>query len=633
MTGDVEHTQPAEAWTVPGVSWDAPPPAAVDSWVMPARAPKPPPIPIALPVPLPLVDDLRQGSRATFTGSTKIGHLVGKIRSELAELAELSTASAGSDRLSAQSDELVLQALVEVEAASRQLGAVQIALASVIDDRSPYEAGADGLSSRYGHRRSADLIEALARISDSEAKQRVRVASAIRSHVSITGQILPAEYPAVATALNTGQISPESGDRIITGLNAARKNHHISDPASEEIWEDSFRAAETHLAEAAATMSPDMTQIQIRQWRDALDPDGVEPREEEIHSHRGLRFGRERNGITRVTIDATAEEAALLRGLMAESDAAARPRFFCEDDALQLTQNGIVLTTPEETARLLNGGDITLDDPRLSTTDGTPVSLAVDQFDGSDDAEGEGADGGDPAVGSADHSVGGPRFRGTATRTESVDPSAVGIVTAARDLRTREQRHSDTFFGYLRAGLRATADETGDTRSLVQVTAVVNAKDLETGVGVGWIDGIDEPVSLSTIERFACTDGVRTAILGEHGEILSLGHSARLFTKAIKLGVTVRDGGTCIFTDCFKPARQTEVHHVIPWSRGGKTDINNAVLLCAEHHRQIHTSAFTIKMVNGRPFLLAPRWLDPAQTKQALGKVRRTTPNTNRMRP
>jgi hypothetical protein len=71
---------------------------------------------------------------------------------------------------------------------------------------------------------------------------------------------------------------------------------------------------------------------------------------------------------------------------------------------------------------------------------------------------------------------------------------------------------------------------------------------------------------------------------------------------------------------------------VIPWSKGGKTDINNAVLLCPEHHRQIHTSAFTMSMVNGKPYLLAPRWLDAAQVRKALGKARHTTRLSNRMR-
>ncbi|PRY68797.1 HNH endonuclease, partial [Glaciihabitans tibetensis] len=136
---------------------------------------------------------------------------------------------------------------------------------------------------------------------------------------------------------------------------------------------------------------------------------------------------------------------------------------------------------------------------------------------------------------------------------------------------------------------------------------------------------------LSTIEELACTDGIRPVLLGRSGEVLYLGPKPRLFSKSQRKSMSVRGGGFCDWTGCTTPSRQCDAHHVIPWSRGGKTDINNGVLLCPEHHRQIHRSAFTIKMVNGKPFLLAPRWLDPTQTMRALGKARYTTRNTNHM--
>jgi hypothetical protein len=504
--------------------------------------------------------------------------LLDELTEKIAHASELATAVTGPESLAHQSDETVLAVLMQTEALSRYVGAVQASVASVIDDRSPYEAGADGLSSRYGHRRGTYLIEAFARIPRSETNRRVRVGNAIRSHLTITGENLPAAYPAIASAVGAGQISVDTSSRIISGLDEARKNHRPSDPASEEIWHDSVRAAEAHLVDAATDIAPDTVQVQIVQWREALDPDGAEPREDEIRSRRGFWIGKERNGVARCTWDTTGEDTALIRDMLAKSDASVAPKFYCADDALQLTENGIVIADPEETARLLNAGTLRIDDPNI-------VGL---------------------------------------------DPDAIGVVKHTKDLRTREQRHADAIADNLRAGFRAPSDGAGFTRSLASVTAVVTAADLQSGVGVGWLDGVEEPASIATIQQLICTGGIRTAVLGDHGEVLYLGHTRRLFSKAIRTAVGVRDGG-CAIKDCPKMPAQCDVHHIVPWSEGGPTNITNAVLLCPEHHRQIHTSAFTLSMVNGTPYLLAPRWLDPAQVRKPLGKARHTTRQTTRM--
>jgi hypothetical protein len=612
MTLNVEHSEPAEWWTVPGQSFQPMEPEnPAPFWVMPAGSNKTPPD-AAAPAYADAPDTADGASAAPADApdvsassllypvapapstlalptpgspgvSGELADLLTRITDDLTRAAVLAAATTGTESLCAQTDETVLSVLIQAETASRQLGCVQTHAAAIVDDRSPYDAGPAGLSSRYGHRRAAYLIEDFARISRTDAYLRVRVGAAARSHLTLTGDTVPATYPTIGTALDTGNISVDSAGRIISGLDQARKNHTETDTDTEQGWEDNFRAAEGYLVDVATDTPPDILQPQIQHWRDALDPDGTEPREDEIRSRRGLRRISERNGIVRYLWDTTGEDSALMTALLAESDAAAAPKFYCPDDNLHLTQNGVIIADPAETARLLNTGTLSIDDPNI-----------------------------------------------TGINPDSIDPEKVGVVTKVTDLRTREQRHSDTLAGYLRAGLRAPADGTGHTRSLATVTAVVSIEDLKNGVGVGWIDGISEPVSIATIEQLICNGGVRTAILGDHGEVLHLGHTRRLFSKAIRHGVTIRDGG-CASTGCTKPAAQTDVHHVIPWSEGGKTNIDNAVLLCPEHHRQIHTSAFTMTMVNGKPFLTAPRWLDPAQTRKALGKARHRTRNSNRM--
>lgn len=158
-------------------------------------------------------------------------------------------------------------------------------------------------------------------------------------------------------------------------------------------------------------------------------------------------------------------------------------------------------------------------------------------------------------------------------------------------------------------------------RSTATVMAVIQWKDLQSGTGVGWLDDVAEPVSAATIQRLACDAGLRKIVLGPDGEVLHLGALERYFTKAQKLALAVRDGG-CIVTNCTAPPGWCDAHHVIEHQDGGETTIDNGVLLCPAHHTWLHSSEFRLKMVNGKPYMLAPPWLDPAQEWKPVGRTR-----------
>lgn len=85
----------------------------------------------------------------------------------------------------------------------------------------------------------------------------------------------------------------------------------------------------------------------------------------------------------------------------------------------------------------------------------------------------------------------------------------------------------------------------------------------------------------------------------------------------------MRDGG-CVWPHCTAPPGWCEAHHVKEYDAGGETNVDNGVLLCSAHHHMLHASAFTMKMVDGRPRLLAPPWIDPGQRWRTLGRARVT---------
>ena len=199
----------------------------------------------------------------------------------------------------------------------------------------------------------------------------------------------------------------------------------------------------------------------------------------------------------------------------------------------------------------------------------------------------------------------------------------LAVAPDTRDPRTPDQRNFDIVMGLITAGIRSSESTRKSMRSLTTVIAVVNKKDLEAGTGVGWLDDVAEPVSVATISELACDAGIRTLVLGDNGEPLYLGRTERLHSRAQRLALAVRDGG-CIWSGCHAPPSWCHAHHVIEYRDGGLTDIDNGVLLCPAHHHALHASDYELRMVNGRPELRAPAWIDAAQQWKPLGKSRVT---------
>jgi hypothetical protein len=485
--------------------------------------------------------------------------------------------------LSAQSDETVLAVMRGVEDASRLLAAVQVQVAALVEERSNIGGVSEGLAARYGHSRAVYLIEQVTRISQGDAYKRIRVGKNIRTTVSFTGELIPPKYPVLAGAVEAGEISVQAADRITTGLEQARKFHIAGERERPGEFDADCVAAEEALVEQAKQQPVDLLQVQVTQWREVLDPDGRLMRDEDIRARRGLTKGRERNGITRWIWNTTGPTTAFLTEIMAEARRASIPRFLPTEERNLLDPDGIIFASAEETAAVLS--DDTLDgiDESGSDADDAPES----GFDCTDNGDDE-----------------------------------VAVVKRIEDPRTPPQRDSDILEGYLRAGLRASGNEMGSFRPIVEVTAVATLNDLYEGRGVGWIHGVDEPISIEYVQELACESGVRLVILW-------MASKPRKFTDAVKRAVVVRDGPTCVIDGCHAPARQCDVHHVQFHSQGGSSNADNAVVLCSEHHHLLHQSPFRIEMHHGTPYLLAPRWLNPKQTWKPLShpKHRLRTPH------
>ncbi len=94
-------------------------------------------------------------------------------------------------------------------------------------------------------------------------------------------------------------------------------------------------------------------------------------------------------------------------------------------------------------------------------------------------------------------------------------------------------------------------------------------------------------MSASQARRLACEAGIIPVVLGGEGQVLDLGRTRRLFSKAQRIALGLRDGG-CTVKGCETTASGCHAHHDDPWSRGGVTDLANGRLLCPRHHRLAH---------------------------------------------
>ena len=413
-----------------------------------------------------------------------------------------------------------------LEEVGRLTEALRALAGAEIDERSRNELGQAGLAQRLGETRGIHHLEKLTLVSQREASRRVKLGRAIRARVCLDGQVMPAEFPVVAGAVISGHLGVDAARAIIHMLALAAQRHAL--PERLEV-------AESALVKAGLTLPADLLAVQARVWREMLDPDGAEPRDDMLHTRRAFGIGREKHGLTRFGGYANPANAALLKAALAER------------------------AGPNVTPRFLDVQDAPAD--------------------------------------------------------------AETLTGAARNPRTLEQKQFDIIMGLLAAGVRSSEGQPGSMRSLTTVVAVIRLSDLESGSGVGWLDDIEEPVSTATIRELACDSGIKVLTLGSHGEVLNLGRTQRLFSRQQRLALAAVDGG-CIWNGGHAPPSWCHAHHVTEFDDGGKTNIDNGVLLCPKHHHLLHSSAYQLRMIDGRPWSLAPPWLDPEQTWQPVGKSR-----------
>jgi hypothetical protein len=124
-------------------------------------------------------------------------------------------------------------------------------------------------------------------------------------------------------------------------------------------------------------------------------------------------------------------------------------------------------------------------------------------------------------------------------------------------------------------------------------------------------------VARPVAERLACDARLEVVLEDASGEAVALGRARRDPSAAMIRQLRYRDRG-CRFPGCGTNAF-TQAHHVVWWSKGGRTELRNLVLVCTFHHRLVHEHGWVIHRTAAGEL----RWTPPTASATGPGRGRR----------
>jgi hypothetical protein len=169
------------------------------------------------------------------------------------------------------------------------------------------------------------------------------------------------------------------------------------------------------------------------------------------------------------------------------------------------------------------------------------------------------------------------------------------------------------------------SDESGSTIG-VGVPEVIVHMDARTSCEGRHADTMCEtqdgdPIPVATAQRLCCEAAITMVIVEADGTVRRLVEERTANRRQRRALAAMY--ATCAHPDCRVPFSQCRIHHIVWWSKGGPTVLDNLVPLCSQHHHQVHEGGWNLSMTPDRTLT----WLRPD------GNVWRTHRSMNRRIP
>ncbi|MQA81143.1 MAG: DUF222 domain-containing protein [Streptosporangiales bacterium] len=169
-----------------------------------------------------------------------------------------------------------------VEEITRMVAVVEQGLVRQVIDQ--------GLPGERGYKSAVPYLRDLLRITESDAGARVRAADRFQPRTALTGEVLPARFPQVASAQRAGEISAKHSTVIAEAL--AELPAGVDVPTRER--------AERMLVSYATQLDPGGVRLRARHLQAVLDPDGQLADEQERRERQEFTISRDLHGMFRL---------------------------------------------------------------------------------------------------------------------------------------------------------------------------------------------------------------------------------------------------------------------------------------------------------------------------------------------
>lgn len=207
------------------------------------------------------------------------------------------------DDIDAMSDAGMLAVNDALAALRRSVDALHACVAAGIAARSAAEHGREGLARKAGFRSPQRLIAAATGGHAGDAHRLVQVGAATAPRMTFSGQRAPARHPELAGALEAGTLSVAAASAVATMLDRVALRAGVA----------AVHEAEAAIVAQAPLLSLDELCAVLRRAEAWLDPDGLEPKLDELHTARSLHLREDREGMLVLTAKLDPETAAPIR--------------------------------------------------------------------------------------------------------------------------------------------------------------------------------------------------------------------------------------------------------------------------------------------------------------------------------